>query len=386
MKINTQNRQSKTQDVQVELRSRIVDGRYAPGERLPTFDEMEREFDVSRMVLQQAVGRLRTDGFVRTFHRKGLFVADAPPNLCRVALLFAEMIGGPGWSRMNAAIVNETRRLEREHADWRFQIFDGMLDSRLGAERRALLEADVQAHKLAGVIFTPRTFEFLDRAVLADANLPKAFVCASDKLALRATVGVDSAGLYHRAVERLVAKGRRRIAILHMADTAFDLDHRALFGSFGLPLHAPWVQWVGRSHPQFAENLVTLLLDYPAKERPDGLIIADDNLIEHAAAGIVKTGLRVGKDLDVVAHCNWPWPLASVLPMERIGFDATDILRRSIEAIVTQRQGQPPPASQKVPALFEWEVEASRLAPSVNPMIKSRRTATPVRRHAMATA
>lgn len=84
---------NKTRQVLSALRKRITDGRYRPGDKLPTYDEMEAEFDVSRMVLQQAVGRLRDDGFVRSFNRKGLFVSDAPPHLCRVALLFVDSPG-----------------------------------------------------------------------------------------------------------------------------------------------------------------------------------------------------------------------------------------------------------------------------------------------------
>ena len=366
--VNTETRRTKIRDVQSELRDRIVRGVYRPDERLPTFDAMEREFTVSRMVLQHAVGRLCQDGFVRTVRRKGLFVAKAPPHLYRIALLFSEAPGDPSWPRMNTAIVNESKRLAREHADWQFQVCDGLLNPLSGPGVLAAVEADLRARRLAGIVFTPRTFDLRKRPLLADAALPKAYVCAADDLDLAANTSVDSQGLYRRAIERLVAKGRRRIAIVHRSETTSSLDHEALFAACGVRLHRPWIQWVGRDHPQYAEPLVTLLLDRPSGERPDGLIVADDNLIEHAAAGIVKTGLRVGRDLDVVAHCNWPWPLASVLPFERIGFDATDILRRSIEAIVLQGQGRKPPCSQKVPALFEWEVSAPGGAPAVPPL------------------
>jgi len=363
MRDDIQKRTSKIRDVQVALRSRIVGGRYRPGERLPTFDEMEQEFDVSRMVLQQAIGRLRVDGFVRSFHRRGLFVADAPPHLCRVALLFADSAENASWSRMNTAMVNETKRLEREHPDWQFQVFEGIQHGRLGAERLAELEAEIRAHRIAGVIFVPRTFELNSRPVFADPELPKVFLCATETAGFPPIVGVQSELLYRRALERLAAKGRRRIAILHMADTTKEIHHETLYSAFGLTLHRPWIQWVGRSHPQYAESIVSLLLDYPDGQRPDGLIIADDNLIEHAAAGIAGSGLRVGIDLDVIAHCNWPWPLPSVLPMERIGFDATDLLRRAIECIVAERHGESPPPIQKVPPLFEWEFQPQSEVP-----------------------
>lgn len=375
MKTNTPVGANKTRNVHEELRSRIIEGLYHAGDRLPTFDEMELEFDVSRMVLQQAVGRLRDDGFVRSFNRKGLFVADSPPHLCRVALLFADSPGGSEWSRMSTALVNETRRLEREHNDWRFKIFDGMVNGALSAEKLAELEGDIRAHRVAGIVYTPRTFALRTGSILANASVPESFLCAHASINLSPVIDLDSNGLYKRALQRLVEKGRKRIAILHMADTTFDVHHEALFAEFGLTVHKPWIQWIGRSHPRFAENLVPLLLDYPASKRPDGLIIADDNLIEHASAGIVASGVRVGVDLDVIAHCNWPWPLPSVLPMERIGFDATDLLRRAIEGIVAQRHGEKFPAEQKIPPLFEWEVEPPGELPS--PQVTRARSKNP---------
>jgi len=362
---NTEPRHTKIREVQAALRDRIVRGAYRPDQRLPTFDTMEREFSVSRMVLQQAVSRLCQDGFVRTVRRKGLFVAKAPPHLYRIALLFPDAPGDPGWPRMNTAMVNESRRLAHEHPEWQFQLCDGVMNPLTGPEMLASIEADTRAHRLAGLIFTPRTMDLGRRPLLANPALPKACVCAADDVDVAANISVDSVALYQRALKRLADKGRRRIAIVHRSDTTTFLNHEALFAACGLRLHRPWIQWVGRDHPQFAKPLVTLLLDRPAGERPDGLIIADDNLIEHAAAGIVTTGLRVGRDLDVVAHCNWPWPLPSVLPFERIGFDATDILRRSMEAIILQGQGRVPQRLQKVPPLFEWEVKAPSGAPRV---------------------
>ena len=355
---------NKTRQVLSALRKRITDGRYRPGDKLPTYDEMEAEFDVSRMVLQQAVGRLRDDGFVRSFNRKGLFVSDAPPHLCRVALLFADSPGDPTWSRMNSALSNETRRLAREHADWRFKIFDGMVGKPTSATKFAELQDDIRARRVAGIVYTPRTFELRSNRAADAPAIPQAFLSAHASEGLSPVIDLDSNRLYQRALTRLVEKGRRRIAILHMADTTFDVNHDALFAEVGLKVHKPWIQWVGRSHPEFAEKLVPLLLDYPATQRPDGLIIADDNLIEHASAGVVASGVRVGVDLDVIAHCNWPWPLPSILPIERIGFDATDLLRRAIEGILAQRDHAAFPAEQKVPPLFEWEVEPPRVLPS----------------------
>jgi hypothetical protein len=42
------------------------------------------------------------------------------------------------------------------------------------------------------------------------------------------------------------------------------------------------------------------------RDRPDGLIILDDNLAGPALQGLAQAGVRLGQDLDVVTHCNFP--------------------------------------------------------------------------------
>jgi DNA-binding LacI/PurR family transcriptional regulator len=214
----------------------------------------------------------------------------------------------------------------------------------------------VEHERLAGIIAMPGTLDLLGDPPFSLPSLPKMHVCAYEPLGLNMTISVDSHGFYARAVERLVEKGRRRVGIVHMADTVSDLNHSELFARVGLQLRRPWIQWVGRSHPEFAARIVELLLDYPPGQRPDGLVVGDDNLAEHVAAGIAGAGLRVGEDLDVVAHCNWPWPLPPALPFERIGFSITALLERSVDNILQARAGSTPPALQTVPAQFEWEV------------------------------
>ena len=45
--------------------------------------------------------------------------------------------------------------------------------------------------------------------------------------------------------------------------------------------------------------------------------------------------------LEIVAHCNFPWPTPSLLPVRRIGYDVRDFLRQAIESIDEQRRGEP---------------------------------------------
>jgi GntR family transcriptional repressor for pyruvate dehydrogenase complex len=73
------------QRVVVGLKSRILDGTLAPGEKLPSEADLIDEYAVSRTVVREAVTRLRAEGLVETFQGRGSFVLAVPePTTFRV--------------------------------------------------------------------------------------------------------------------------------------------------------------------------------------------------------------------------------------------------------------------------------------------------------------
>jgi hypothetical protein len=97
---------------------------------------------------------------------------------------------------------------------------------------------------------------------------------------------------------------------------------------------------------------VRLLLDRPDAERPEALLIADDNLVLPAAAAIrASGGTRPG---IVVAHANFPAPPPPI-PCRRLGFDSRRILRQALLQLERMRLGQPP-GGVEIPLQFEDEL------------------------------
>lgn len=66
------------QQVFAILRQRIVEGLYAPDDRLQTEEELAAEFEVSRATIRQAVGELAARGLVVRQQGKGTFVRWSP--------------------------------------------------------------------------------------------------------------------------------------------------------------------------------------------------------------------------------------------------------------------------------------------------------------------
>lgn len=61
-----------------DLRSAISDGRWTPGERLPSEHELALEYGASRPTVRRAIAVLKAEGLVMSEQGKGMFVRPAP--------------------------------------------------------------------------------------------------------------------------------------------------------------------------------------------------------------------------------------------------------------------------------------------------------------------
>jgi GntR family transcriptional regulator len=61
-----------------EIRLKIETGEYAPGQQLPTLDELAEQYMCSLAVIRKALDLVRQQGLVTTVHGKGSFVRQRP--------------------------------------------------------------------------------------------------------------------------------------------------------------------------------------------------------------------------------------------------------------------------------------------------------------------
>ncbi len=66
-----------TEAIVESLKERIRSGEFGPGDRLPSEQDLLRQYEVSRLTLREALARLSALGIVRVRHGKGAFVADS---------------------------------------------------------------------------------------------------------------------------------------------------------------------------------------------------------------------------------------------------------------------------------------------------------------------
>ncbi|MCF8092731.1 MAG: FadR family transcriptional regulator [Desulfotignum sp.] len=59
------------------LKTRILDGEFSPGKKLPSEQALLGEYDVSRLTLREALAKLAAWGIIQVRHGKGAFVSES---------------------------------------------------------------------------------------------------------------------------------------------------------------------------------------------------------------------------------------------------------------------------------------------------------------------
>jgi DNA-binding LacI/PurR family transcriptional regulator len=216
---------------------------------------------------------------------------------------------------------------------------------------------DVTHHRLAGVIITWPSGPFACSPLYApDCPVPRVVLGGNPICPGVPAVQVDGSAFYERALDRLIARGRRKIAHLGIGSEESVDSLAPLIRQRGLEYRPYWHLSLGVMRFAAAQSAAHLMMALAPGDRPDGLIVSDDNLVEHAQAGLAAAAVSVPRDLDVVAHCNWPDPPASVLPVTFLGFDTTGMMRACTRLIDQQRAGEATLAIVSAKPVFEDEL------------------------------
>ncbi len=352
-------RASRHGEIAAAIRSRILKGELPPGGRLPTQVELMDSFQVSSVTVQRALRGLAHDGFIRAKSTNGTFVVPHPPHLSRYALVFANpAITGPFYLALEAAARDLGRR---DTQGRRFECYVGV-SGHVDEEGTQRLVADVQAHRLAGIVFAYPPHCLAGTPGLDTPGLPRVAITNARDLPGVYPLGLGRPGVVERAVEYFQQRKCRRVAALLPAIGGRGGEELreatiAAIQARGMATKPCWLLPLSPGAPEGARPCTQLLMQGKPGERPDALLIADDNFVEGATAGLLDAGLRVPEDVEVVAHCNFPLPARSLLPVCRLGYDARQILRTAIEVMECQRAGQAIPPESTIAAMFEDELE-----------------------------
>jgi DNA-binding LacI/PurR family transcriptional regulator len=339
------------------LRSLVVGEKaLGPGERVPTRSEIEAHFDVSTMTVQRAFDRVIEEGFL-TVAGKATLVADRPPHLHRFVLSVPGHPGDSRWVRFWDLLVQEATRWGEGTSSHMVVAQDA--DPEIGPREAERLAQEIADHRVAGILLVTDT-PWITSALLRDIDIPRVAFTGlkpnSDVPGI--SLGGEGTLWFARAVEHLHARGRKRIAFITVPGLAQPRHlelWRDLLETRGLVSDPALIQMAGQWDARWATNLVLALFRGPADQRPDALVVADDNLVDQVCAGLQQLGLRVPQDLDVVAHANFPLAAPTTLPLTRLGFDIPQVFALAMDLLLRQQRRERVPRVTVVHPRFEHE-------------------------------
>jgi DNA-binding LacI/PurR family transcriptional regulator len=251
----------------------------------------------------------------------------------------------PGFRRFWGALCNEAARINQtSDTHRRIHIFYG-IDGHADSEDFQRLTSLVERQRLAGILFISSPYLLRGSLILERPGIARVSIAGGPEQFPGTTmIGLDTQSFMLKAADCLAARGRKRVAMMCVpglhADCVDAFQKRV--SDLSMTTRPYWNLRVEPSLGDAIREIAHLLMNPEQRVRPDALVIADDNLVEPVTAGLVAAGVSVPEDMDIVAHCNFPWNTPSHLPVERIGFDARQVLNACFNALDHQRdQGEP---------------------------------------------
>jgi hypothetical protein len=320
----------------------IVGGHMPPGSRVPSQTDLQAKYSTGTGTVQAALRQLQRDGFIYADGTRGTFVSKHPPHLSAFGVVFPESSDASRsprsrfWEAIEAQLPGLPTSAERQIKTY-YQGGQG-ISSREGQQ---LLD-DLQNHRLAGLLFVTPPFSFVDTPVLDMPGIPRVAIMDRQLFPGVPAIFPDYQDLLRHCIKRLARAGRRGISLLASGPLPPELETAwpGLLKEHEMVTRESWQHYVLTGIPEAANHLTQLLME--CGERPDGLIVLDDNLLPGVSDGLITSNVAPDS-LTVVAHCNDPFPTRSEFPVERVSFDTHQLLEDCLEMLEDQQGGDPVP-------------------------------------------
>ncbi len=331
-----------------ELRGRIIRGAYPPGSRIPTRAEMVATLGGSTATIQHAFDQLEKEGFLVSRGKFGSYVSKAPPHLSKFGLVqcLPNCWGVTSLYRRN--IDHVAKKITRG-GDFELSIYEPLMPQSSSNDYVELLK-DISSHCIAGIIFAGEPLPAWKDSIMAGA-LPKAVIGSQPHFYKDLPcVKVETSSFFDLALRDLAEHSRRRPALIMVDD---DIARHAgrfrrLAEEAGLQTRPYWEQGVSWTSRINVVGLVRLMFNPGQKQRPDSIIVADDNLLEGVVQGLVESGVSVPDEVRLVCLVNRPILPDVAVEYTALGVSMEDVIGKALDMLVAIRQGRKIQMSEKI--------------------------------------
>lgn len=353
-------------EIAADLRAAIRAGRHKPGTRLPSLDQLARQYDVNRLTVLRALNSLKQAGFVYAVPAQGTYVCETIPA--------ADAAARPRAS-LRIALVSQVLlrgRIGAYHADIINGIQEALAPVRGHLSLVPLLQVDRARDVLRlafqdrpdGVIYLGPFGEDVLRhlvengppSVLADYQLPRS---PADSIV------VDNRGGGARIMDHLLDLGHRRFAVItgpedQPASPERLAGLRAAAQARGLPPAGLALVPGSFTRESGMEAMRRILRKHP---RATAVVCMNDEMAAGALQAIhAESDLRVPGDFSVTGFDNLEIAGATHPPMTTVHIDRHNLGRLAAQRLL-ERLGRGAGAAVTISLQTELVVRASTGAP-----------------------
>ncbi len=255
--------------------------------------------------------------------------------------------GDSSWSIFHETFRQVAADYEAAQPDVVFHPYFGIWKPGTAGDASRLVN-DLEQRALRGLLFLNRPVLLKDHAIVNHPGVPRVVPGETAIWQNCNIIAMDPVRWETRALRRLRELGCRRLAVIihdqgsrHFRQ-AFEF-HLRLILQHGMQFRPEWLQAVNCYTPEWVELVVRKMLAAAGdSDRPDGLLILDDNLVAPTARGILSLGDDRPADPQIIAHANFPRLPAAAVAMEYLGYDLRHFITRALAAI--ERQAADPAA------------------------------------------
>jgi len=329
-----------------QIQREIADGRYQPGDRLPTEAELVARFDVSRTTITRALRDLEHLGVLRRRRGSGTYVtepvaAERSPDLG----FFAPFVeSGDGLPYVEGLIHQHLADLAgQNHANLNLQCLtpgDRPLEERMLAAAEQMIRS-----KVRGVLYYPAELPpvqmrfnrfVVDRLTGAglDVVLIDRDIVGHPERSEFTRIGFDNRRGGFLLTDHLIGLGCRRIAFVGIPEVStavadrlagYHDGHRA----HGLAVDGRLVRMADET--DLTESFCRALME---DGRPDAIICKMDRFAAIVGRHLMALGVRIPRDVKMAGFDDDPIAELLPVPLTTIRLPARPFARAAHEAIL----------------------------------------------------
>ncbi|WP_294504745.1 GntR family transcriptional regulator [uncultured Victivallis sp.] len=321
-------------------RGLILRGELCPGDRLPPARALARKLGVAEANVHHALGKLAGEGLIVRRPRSGSIVARREPGLRSVAVFipWRSLMRGEEFTRLLVRFLVD--RFEECGAECHV-----LYDTPGGTGRNTLRRLATE-RRIQGIVY--RTIESDELKFCHSLNVPFTGI-SSLRLANR--VSLYTAELMEKMTEALREAGCRSFGVLtpgRFSSVIVSALHRRADAA-GMEFREEWL-FDGRHSPEsfivdrasFAWNGIARLNALP--ERPEGLMLFSDDLVDGAAMAFYRGGIRVPQDYRLAIHHTRENPVLFPFECTLVQHSIAEIAGALADQLADLCEGKPPRA------------------------------------------